>query len=87
VLPVVLQLGLFASPVVYPLDRVPAPYRLPYCVLNPIAPVIDSYRRTVLFGQHPDGLLLAAGVVGALVFLALGAWTFDRLERGIVDII
>lgn len=87
VLPVVLQLGLFATPVVYALDRIPRPYRLPYCIVNPIAPMIDSYRRVVLFGQVPDWPLFGAGVAGAVAFLLLGAWAFDRLERGIVDII
>lgn len=87
VLPVVLQLGLFATPVVYALDRIPAPYRLPYCILNPTAPMIDSYRRVVLFGRAPDWPLFAAGVAGAVAFLLMGAWAFNRLERGIVDII
>jgi ABC-2 type transport system permease protein/lipopolysaccharide transport system permease protein len=87
VLPVVLQLGLFATPVVYALDQIPAAYRVPYCLLNPMAPLIDSYRRAVLFGEAPDWPLFGAGVAGTAAFLLLGAWAFDRLERGVVDII
>ena len=50
-LPMVLQLGLFATPVGYGLEVIPRVWWPWYSALNPLAPVIDGYRRTVLFGQ------------------------------------
>ena len=47
-LPVFLQLALFATPVAYSLADVPANIRTLYQVVNPLAVVIDGYRRTVL---------------------------------------
>src|SRR5664279_883453 len=48
VLPLLLQLGLFVTPIAFALDQVPPRFRLLYCFVNPVAPVIDSYRRVVL---------------------------------------
>lgn len=87
VIPVVLQLGLFATPVVYALNKIAPHERLIYCFLNPLAPMIDSYRRAVVFGQNPQWKLLGAGTASSIVLLTVSAWVFARLERGIVDII
>lgn len=85
-LPVVLQLGLFATPVAYGLDRIPAHLRVWYVTLNPLAAVIDGYRRTVLFGQDPQWHLLLPAALTAFATLAAGYWLFKRLEAGIADV-
>ena len=46
-LPIALQLLMFASPVVYPLEVVPAAWR-PLYVLNPLTGLVDGFRRSVL---------------------------------------
>ena len=84
--PVLLQLGLFAAPVAYGLDVVPSGLRPLYCALIPIAPVIDGYRRTVLWGQAPDWGLLGIGALSTSLML-LGAYRlFKRLEGGFADV-
>ena len=55
----VLQLGLFATPVAYGLEVIPRSWWPWYSALNPLAPVIDGYRRTVLLGEAPRLDLLA----------------------------
>jgi ABC-type polysaccharide/polyol phosphate export permease len=87
IVPFALQLGLFATPVVYALDQVSSSYRLAYCFANPMAPVIESYRRVVLYGQSPPWTYLGAGAATSAVLLVLAIWIFARFERGIVDII
>lgn len=84
-LPIILQLGLFATPVAYGIEAVPEHLRLLYAALNPLGPVIDGYRRTVLYGQAPDWgpTLVAAGAAG-LVFLG-GYLVFKRLEGPLAD--
>ena len=85
-LPLVLQMGLFVTPVAFPLDVVPWKFRHAYVALNPLAAVIDSYRRTVLYGQPPALSLLAIAGVSAVVVLAAGYAAFKRLETGIADV-
>jgi lipopolysaccharide transport system permease protein len=85
VLPFVLQLGLFASPVVYSVDGIPASWRGIYEVLNPLAAAIDGMRRIVVHGEWPEfGITLAA--LGWSVLLVVGGYAlFKRLERGFTD--
>jgi ABC-type polysaccharide/polyol phosphate export permease len=85
VLPVVLQLGLFATPVAYGMNVVPASLQVLYSAANPLAPVIDGYRRSVLLGLAPDWHLVLPGAISALVVLALGYVLFKRLEPGFAD--
>ena len=85
-LPLILQMGLFVTPVAFPLDVVPWQFRHVYVALNPLAAVIDGYRRTVLFGQPPVLSLLAIAGVSSFVALAGGYAAFKRLETGIADV-
>jgi ABC-2 type transport system permease protein/lipopolysaccharide transport system permease protein len=87
VVPFILQLGLFATPVVYGLDQISSSYRLLYCFLNPMAPIIESYRQVLLYGGNPPWTYLGAGAATSIALLILAAWVFERLERGIADII
>ena len=84
--PVIVQLGLFATPIAYGMDQIPPSLRLPYSILNPLAPVIDGYRRTVLLGEPPQFGLLLAGAVTSFALLAVGFIVFKRLEAGFADV-
>jgi len=87
VLPIILQLGLFATPVAFPLDQLVPPALQPlYVALNPLGAVIDGYRRTILHGQQPDLQLLAIAAISAAVYLSAGYWAFKRLETGFADV-
>ena len=85
VLPIILQLGLFATPVAYGMDVVAPSLRVLYSTLNPLAPVIDGYRRTVLLGLPPDWRLLGPAAAAAALWLAVGYVVFKRLEPGFAD--
>jgi ABC-type polysaccharide/polyol phosphate export permease len=86
ILPIMLQLGLFATPVAYSMDAIPEQFRVAYSALNPLAPVIDGYRRTVLMGLPPNWELLLAGGIAALFWLLVGYAAFKRLETGFADV-
>jgi ABC-type polysaccharide/polyol phosphate export permease len=87
VLPIILQLGLFATPVAFSLDQlVPAALQPLYVALNPMGAVIDGYRRTILYGQQPDLQLLAIAAISAAVYLLVGYGAFKRLETGFADV-
>jgi ABC-type polysaccharide/polyol phosphate export permease len=85
-LPIMLQLGLFITPVAFPLDVVPTSLRGLYVALNPLAAVIDAYRRTVLFGQPPRLGLLVIAAAGAAVTVLGGYLGFKRMEAAIADV-
>jgi ABC-type polysaccharide/polyol phosphate export permease len=84
-LPVILQLGLFATPVAYGMDVVPENLQVLYSAANPLAPVIDGYRRTILLGLPPDWQLLVPGAVVSAVLLVAGYAVFKRMEPGFAD--
>jgi ABC-type polysaccharide/polyol phosphate export permease len=84
-LPIILQLGLFATPVAYGIEAVPDRYRLLYAALNPLGPIIDGYRRTVLYGQAPSwGQTGVAALSAGFVFFG-GYLLFKRLEGPLAD--
>ena len=85
-LPVILQFGLFATPVAYTLADVPEKLR-PWMVgLNALAAVIDGYRRTVLNGQAPQWDLLGIAAITSTIVLFGGYALFKRFETGIADV-
>jgi len=85
-LPILLQLGLFATPVVYGLDAIPESWRPWYCLVDPMAPVIDGLRQTVLYGNAPNWLYLGLGSLTTIVLLVTGVLVFRRLETGFADV-
>jgi ABC-2 type transport system permease protein/lipopolysaccharide transport system permease protein len=85
-LPILLQMGLFATPVAYALTAVPEQWQVPYVIVNPLGAVIDGYRRAVLMGTPPDATLTAAAGASAFVVLMLGFLLFKKLETGIADV-
>ena len=85
VLPIILQLGLFATPVAYGMNVVPSNLQVLYSAVNPLAPVIDGYRRTILYGLAPDWHLLVPGAITAFAVLGLGYVLFKRMEPGFAD--
>ena len=85
ILPVLVQLWMFASPVVYPLGMVPPGWRTAYS-LNPLVGVIAGFRSAAL-GQpfDWDALAFSAGVAAALLVVA--ALTFRRMEKHFADLV
>jgi lipopolysaccharide transport system permease protein len=85
-LPLALQIWMFACPVVYPLSAVPAAYRSWY-LLNPMAGIVENFRRTVLQGLPPDwGSLGVACWMTAILFPIAYAY-FKYREATMADVI
>jgi len=82
----IVQLWMYACPIIYPLSVIPDRYRLLYA-LNPMAGIIDSYRKVIIQGVAPNWeYLLISFVITVLVFLGSYA-IFKRLEMRFADII
>ena len=85
-LPLLTQLWMFATPVAYPIRVIPE-WLKPLYMLNPMAPIIDGYRRAFLLGQAPDlpALAVSAAITVALSAVALAV--FKRAELTFADVI
>jgi lipopolysaccharide transport system permease protein len=81
----VIQIWLFATPVLYALDIIPVKWRLLYG-LNPMVGMIVGFRNAILGGPLP-GDLIAAGFAGAAVLLVLALRYFTTVERRFADVI
>jgi lipopolysaccharide transport system permease protein len=86
VVPLGLQLWMYVSPVIYPASLVPERWRSLY-MLNPMAVLIDSYRRVVLYGESPSLKHLGVSAAIALVLLLAGYVYFKRSEVLFADVI
>jgi lipopolysaccharide transport system permease protein len=87
VIPFIVQLGLYVSPVGFSSSVVPPEWRLLYS-LNPMVGVIDGFRWCILRGQNelnPQGLLVGIAVIA--FFLWFGIRRFRRTERSFADLI
>jgi homopolymeric O-antigen transport system permease protein len=87
VIPFVVQLGLYVSPVGFSSQVVPEQWRALYS-LNPMVGVIDGFRWCILGGQsqlYLPGFLLSIGVMA--FFLWIGVRQFRKMEKGFADLI
>jgi lipopolysaccharide transport system permease protein len=84
-MPLLLQLAMFASPVVYPLAQVPSRFRGFY-VLNPLVGIIENFR-AALVGSALDLPLLGYSAAVSLVLLPVTYLYFKRVEATIADVI
>jgi lipopolysaccharide transport system permease protein len=86
VVPLMTQLWMFASPVLYPSSIVPEQLRSWYA-LNPMAGVIEGFRWALLGKEPPDWsiVMISGGVVCTI--LLTGIMFFRRVERTFADII
>jgi lipopolysaccharide transport system permease protein len=85
-MPLLLQLWMFTTPVVYPLSAVPQRFRGLYA-LNPLVGVIENFRRVVLQGVEPDFRSLAISAIVAAILLPLTYLYFKRVEATMADVI
>ena len=85
-LPFLLQIWMFASPIVYPLSMIPERWKWLYS-LNPMVGVIEGFRWAVLGTGSPD--LMALSLSASLIVLLLvgGLVFFKRMERSFADLI
>ena len=81
--PYLLQVGMFATPALYPADAVPDAWRLLYG-LNPASGLVQAHRAVVL-GTPVDVELLGISLISGTVLAFLGVWVFTRLQRRFVD--
>jgi lipopolysaccharide transport system permease protein len=85
IIPFLMQIWMFASPVAYPIENVAGGWRLLYA-LNPLAGLISGFRAALLGESLQVGPLVISTIVSLAVFAA-GIAFFHRLERRFADVV
>jgi len=85
-LPFFIQIGLFVTPVIYPVSQIP--HKLVWLFyLNPMTGVIGTARASLLGQGNVDWWLLGLSLLISLILFALGLFYFRSKEREFADII
>lgn len=84
-LPVLIQLWMFASPIMYPSSIVPARFQWLF-KLNPLTGILDGLRSS-LFGLPFDWSALAISAAITLSVFLYSAFVFRRMEKSFADIV
>ena len=77
---------MYLTPIFYPETNIPPRYQW-LVNLNPMAPLIRSYRRVLLEGKAPDWQGLIVTMVFALVCFVTGYWWFERTKKAFADVL
>jgi lipopolysaccharide transport system permease protein len=80
----VVQLLMYAAPVVYPVSIIPENYRTIYC-LNPMVGVIEGFR-SAIFGNTFQWQYIALGIPVAVLLFIFGAFYFRKMEKNFADL-
>lgn len=86
VVPFLVQIWFFATPVVYSSTLLPSAWRAVFGI-NPMAGVIEGFRWSLLGAQTRPGPIVLVSALTVLMVLLSGGWYFRRMERTFADII
>jgi lipopolysaccharide transport system permease protein len=85
-MPLLLQVAMFTTPVVYSSEAIPEKFKALYFA-NPLAFLIDGIRRVILFGEFPNLDQLLYSFLVATIFLCFSYFLFKRLDATLADVI
>lgn len=85
-LSLVVLLWMYLTPVIYPVEMIPAQYRF-ILSLNPMAVFINAYRQVILGGSQPNLSSLGIGVVSSIFIFLVGFSLFKKLEGVFSDVV
>jgi lipopolysaccharide transport system permease protein len=85
-LPLIVQLWMYATPIIYPMSSIPQRFWTFY-LLNPMTGIIESYRNVLIKGSAPQLSYIGLAAAGAVVLFVLGYFYFKRIEMSFADVI
>ena len=86
VTPILVQLWMYATPVIYPLSKIPPDWRW-LSELNPMTGVVEGLREAFLGAGHITGGTYAASLGLSIAILMVGVLLYQRMARTFVDTI
>jgi lipopolysaccharide transport system permease protein len=85
-IPLLVQLWLFLTPVMYSIESVPDRLR-PLYLANPMTGLVELFREVLAYGQAPSVDLVVPALAGAVAMLLVGSWYFTAVEDRFADVI
>jgi lipopolysaccharide transport system permease protein len=85
-LPLLIQLWLYATPIIYPLSLVPDRFRL-LVLLNPLTGIVQAFRASCSPAVSVDWTALAVSVVVIGLLFVVSIFYFTKVEREFADLI
>ena len=86
VVPFLVQIWLFSTPVAYPSSLLHEPWRTMYG-LNPMVGVVEGFRWALLGANTAPGLMVFASAAAAVLILVSGAFYFRHMEKIFADVV
>ncbi len=86
VVPFIIQVWMFATPIAYSSTLIPDRWRILYG-LNPMVGVIEGFRWMLLGTRTQPSPMIAVSTAVALVTLIWGAFYFRRVEKSFADVV
>lgn len=84
VVPFIVQIWLFATPIAYPSSMLSETWRIVYG-LNPMVGVVEGFRWALIGTETAPGPMLAVSTLAAMAILVGGAFYFRRMESTFAD--
>jgi lipopolysaccharide transport system permease protein len=85
IIPFLLQVWLFISPIFYPSDWIPEKWRYVFA-LNPVTGCIDGFRH-ILFGTRLDSISLIISVSITVILFFTAIFVFRKMEDDFADLL
>lgn len=86
VIPFLVQLWLFATPIAYPSSLLSEPWRIMYAI-NPMVGVVEGFRWALLGTDTAPGPMIMVSASVAVALLISGAYYFRRMEKSFADVV
>ncbi len=86
VMPIVLQLGFWFTPIIYPVSILPDRFKF-WLNFNPMFPVVEAFHDVLAYRNSPDLLSLLSVFIFSLILLFIGFFLFKKASPEMVDVL
>ncbi|HCH77364.1 MAG: ABC transporter [Pseudomonas sp.] len=86
VVPILLQMWFWFTPIIYPVNIIPEAYR-GALAFNPMFPIVNAYHEVLVYGRAPDGQHVLLLCLVGLLLMGLGLFMFRRAAPEMVDVL
>ena len=84
--PFIIQLGLFATPIIYPAAAIPDQYRK-FLALNPLTGIIEAFRTSLMPSREMQWGLLGVSVLSTFIIVTIAIVYFRKAEESFADMV
>ncbi len=85
-LPFLIQIWMFASPIIYPSTIVPEKWKW-LLFFNPMSGLVEGFRASLFVNKPMDWMGLGISAIATLILLVVSLFSFRRMEKSFADIV